>query len=126
MGQCQCILSCITCKGKIGINWNFGNNIFFLISSDSCHKKMLSLTTPLRSNENIVNFWILFKQNVCNHSTSGLYYPYLQDYVANYMQDLKGLAMIFAGQKNPFIIFRSNETYIYFKTNNKIHINVLK
>ena len=33
---------------------------------------------------------------------------------------LKGLAMIFAGQKNPFIIFRSKEIYIYFKTNNKI------
>ena len=27
--------------------------------------------------------------------------------------------MIFAGQKNPFIIFRSKEIYIYFKTNNK-------
>ena len=33
---------------------------------------------------------------------------------------LKGLAMIFAGQENPFIIFRSKEIYIYLKTNNKI------
>ena len=33
---------------------------------------------------------------------------------------LKGLAMIFAGQENPFIIFRSKEIYIYFKTNSKI------
>ena len=39
---------------------------------------------------------------------------------------LKGLAMIFAGQENPFIIFRSKEIYIYFKTNNKIPINLLK
>ena len=31
----------------------------------------------------------------------------------------KGLALIFAGQENPFIIFRSKEIYIYFKTNNK-------
>ena len=28
--------------------------------------------------------------------------------------------MIFAGQENPFIIFRSKEIYLYFKTNNKI------
>ena len=34
--------------------------------------------------------------------------------------------MIFAGQENPFIIFRSKEMYIYFKTNNKIPINLLK
>ena len=40
--------------------------------------------------------------------------------------DLKGLAMIFAGKKNPFIIFGSKKMYIYFKTNNKILINVLK
>ena len=32
--------------------------------------------------------------------------------------------MIFAGQENPFI--KSKETYIYFKTNNKIPINLLK
>ena len=38
---------------------------------------------------------------------------------------LKGLAMIFAGQENPLIIFRSKEIYIYFETNNKIHINFL-
>ena len=44
----------------------------------------------------------------------------------NYRVDLKGLAMIFAGQENPFIIFRSKEIYIYFKTNNKIPINSLK
>ena len=36
------------------------------------------------------------------------------------------LAMIFAGQENPSIIFRSKEIYIYFKTNNKIPINLLK
>ena len=36
---------------------------------------------------------------------------------------LNGLAMIFACQENPFIIFRSKEIYIYFKTNNKIPIN---
>ena len=40
--------------------------------------------------------------------------------------DLKGLAMIFAGQENPYIIFRSKEIYIYFKRNNKIPINLLK
>ena len=39
---------------------------------------------------------------------------------------LKGLTMIFAGQENPFIIFRSKEIYIYFKTNIKIPINLLK
>ena len=39
---------------------------------------------------------------------------------------LKGLAMIFDGQENPFIIFRSKEIYIFFKTNNKIPINLLK
>ena len=39
---------------------------------------------------------------------------------------LKGLAMIFPGQENPFIIFRSKEIYIYSKTNNKIPINLLK
>ena len=39
---------------------------------------------------------------------------------------LKGLAMIFAGQENPLIIFRRNEIYKYFKTNNKIPINLLK
>ena len=38
---------------------------------------------------------------------------------------LKGLAMIFAGQENPFIIFRSKEIYIYFKTNDKIPIYLL-
>ena len=39
---------------------------------------------------------------------------------------LKGLAMIFDGQENPSVIFRSKEIYIYFKTNNKIPINLLK
>ena len=39
---------------------------------------------------------------------------------------LKGLTMIFAGQENPFFIFRSKEIYIYFKTNIKIPINLLK
>ena len=39
---------------------------------------------------------------------------------------LKGLAMIFAGKENPFIIFRSKEIYICSKTNNKIPINLLK
>ena len=34
--------------------------------------------------------------------------------------------MIFAGQENSFIIFRSKEIYIYFKTSNKIPINLLK
>ena len=34
--------------------------------------------------------------------------------------------MIFAGQENPFIIFRSKEINMYFKTNNKIPINLLK
>ena len=38
---------------------------------------------------------------------------------------LKRLAMIFAGQENPLIIFRSQEIYIYFKTNNKIPVNLL-
>ena len=39
---------------------------------------------------------------------------------------LKGLSMIFAGHENPFIIFRSKKIYIYFKTNNRIPINLLK
>ena len=39
---------------------------------------------------------------------------------------LKGLAMIFAGQENPFIIFRRKEINIYFKTNNKTPVNLLK
>ena len=41
-------------------------------------------------------------------------------------RSLKGMTMIFAGQEIPFIIFRSNEIYIYFKTNKKIPINLLK
>ena len=39
---------------------------------------------------------------------------------------LKGLTMIFAGQENQFIIFRNKKTYIYFKTNNNIPINLLQ
>ena len=39
---------------------------------------------------------------------------------------LKGLAMIFAGQENPFIIFKSKDIYIYFKKNNEIPINSLE
>ena len=39
---------------------------------------------------------------------------------------LKGLAMIFAGQENPFIIFRSKKIYIYVRKHNKIPINLLK
>ena len=44
------IYPCITCKSKIEINRNFGNNFFFPfffgiwhfgISSDSCHAQML-------------------------------------------------------------------------------------
>ena len=38
---------------------------------------------------------------------------------------LKGLAMIFCGQENPIIIFRSKDIYICFKTNNKIPVNLL-
>ena len=44
----------------------------------------------------------------------------------DYFKTLKGLAMIFADQENPFIIFRSKEINIYFKTNTKIPINLLK
>ena len=43
-----------------------------------------------------------------------------------WLSTLKGLAMIFAGQENPYIIFRSKEIYIYFKRNNKLPINLLK
>ena len=39
---------------------------------------------------------------------------------------LEGLAMIFAGQENTFIIFRSNDINIYFKKYNKIPLNLLK
>ena len=42
------------------------------------------------------------------------------------MGPLKGLAMTFAGQENPFVIFRSKEIYIYFKTNNKFPMNLQK
>ena len=45
---------------------------------------------------------------------------------AKIRKKLKGLAMIFAGQENPYIIFRSKEIYIYFKRNSKIPINLLK
>ena len=41
------------------------------------------------------------------------------------MITLKGLAMIFPGQENPFIIFRSKEIYIYFKTNNKVTLELI-
>ena len=48
-------------------------------------------------------------------------------YLFSYVERaLKGLTMIFAGQENPFIIFRSKEMNIYFKTNIKIPINLLK
>ena len=39
---------------------------------------------------------------------------------------LKELAMIFVGHENPLIIFRTKNIYMYFKTNNKIPINLLK
>ena len=41
--------TCLSCKRKIGINWNFGNKLFMFLSSDSCHKNMLfgSLNIPL-------------------------------------------------------------------------------
>ena len=39
---------------------------------------------------------------------------------------LKGLTTIFAGQENPFIIFWSKEIYMYYKTNNKIPINLVE
>ena len=39
---------------------------------------------------------------------------------------LKELAMIFAGQENPFIIFKSKDIYIYFQKNNEIPINLLE
>ena len=42
------------------------------------------------------------------------------------LEYLKGLAMIFAGQENSFIIFRSKDIHIYFKTKNEIPINLLK
>ena len=41
-------------------------------------------------------------------------------------ETLKGLAMIFASQENTLITFRSKEICIFFKTNNKIPINLLK
>ena len=35
-------------KGKIGINWNFGNKLFLFISFDSYHKKLLlEMNIPL-------------------------------------------------------------------------------
>ena len=49
MEQYQC--TCITCKRKIGMNWNFRNNLYSLWSSNFCHKKMLleSLTVQVLS-----------------------------------------------------------------------------
>ena len=47
------------------------------------------------------------------------------DMVMETVSNLKGLAMIFAGQENPFFIFRSKEISIYFKINNKIPITLL-
>ena len=51
---------------------------------------------------------------------------YRERFVGERALHLKGLAMIFAPQENLLIIFRSKEIYIYFKTNNKIPINLLK
>ena len=53
------------------------------------------------------------------------FYCYMWIPHEKYIQ-LKGRTMIFAGQENPFIIFKSKDIYIYFKTNNKISINLLK
>ena len=53
-------------------------------------------------------------------------YNIYTNYQKNNWNPLKGLTMIFAGQENPCIIFRSKEVYIYFKTNIKIPINLLK
>ena len=42
--------SCITLKSKIGINWNFGNELVSFEPSDSCNKRcsyIESLNTPL-------------------------------------------------------------------------------
>ena len=52
--------------------------------------------------------------------------PWSCKFLRYYVSNSKGLAMIFAGQENPFFIFRSMEIYTYFKTNNKIPINLLK
>ena len=49
--------SCVTCKRKIGINRNFGNNLFLLLTfSDLCHKRMLleAPTIPLSTLTNFV------------------------------------------------------------------------
>ena len=47
---------------------------------------------------------------------------YFLKYKLQYLK-LKGLAMIFAGQENPWIVFRSKEKYI--KTSNKISVKKL-
>ena len=39
---------------------------------------------------------------------------------------LKGPAIIFSGQKNPFIIFRSKERYKWNKSNNKNSVKLMK
>ena len=46
--------------------------------------------------------------------------------IPNFPKVLENKKLIFAGQENPLIIFRSKEIYIYFKTKNKIPINLLK
>ena len=65
-------------------------------------------------------FWNIILGNYCNGK---LVFRLIK--VDNF-GNLKGLTTIFAGQENPFIIFRSKEIYIYFKTNIKIPINLLK
>ena len=60
------------------------------------------------------------------HKRSGSPLKSPQGHDRKVKKSLKGLTMIFAGLENPFIIFRSKEKYICFKTNNKIPINLVK
>ena len=52
--------------------------------------------------------------------------PSLAHFKGSLKTHLKGLAMIFTDQENTYFIFRSKEINIYFKTNNKIPVNLLK
>ena len=63
------------CKWKIRINRNFGNNLFFLISSDTCHKKMLleSLNIPLSEGS------CLYKSDISCENWASMKFPWTRN-----------------------------------------------
>ena len=72
----------------------------------------------------ILSLPLLYPDHDPNPNSNTNPYPN-PDPTKNVILTFKRLAMVFAGQENPLIIFRSKEICIYFKTNNKIPINLL-